>query len=1130
MKTLVIFEFVFFLFSFSFLSAAELQVEIHKIPANGLVVQKVDLDPAIRWFNLKSVGGIELRCGDVVIPSQYIVANTNHTTIQLITQFPDEFIRRSQSETLICTLNILSGDDSVAKPKLIDEIITETSEYRIRQSVKLQGGMPSRIEFLKTGRVLETHQWFDRLYHPNHNGFNVTGSTDVRLTLLAEGSLCRVIRNDVLLQGNDLPPEKAPRISYTWYYFKQHPGLVFVTADYSQPEPTEWKELHFLELHIRDGSFAEYCDLKKPTEKTKFNGSKKTLTADGAAILDGENRIAIFGSGTVMVYDGLHEFGPYILGNAHQAWIPWTETNGFQSRWIQFDTGKASIHDVSYHANVRISIPELDQTAKTWLDVARNALFYAGIIKTKEELNIFRADNNRFITIQSHHLGMLLEKTVTEKDQGVRLVALVDIPSLTLLTPPEPQSLFTVKLREKQNGKTDFVLRNLTSDCGWQSVDIVSVSQYDEQYLTFAGVPNISGGETVRLTLTVKPQYNTETKIWYDRSSISITWKDNIVLPPNLTLQSAVLPQLRLASFGTKMKGFYPQSSGIVVNNPFNENDIHWNGRYPGGWSSMPWFTVWNDADEKSKQVGLYVAAHDVNGTTKELSFHSDFQTETVQISEEYPAENLGQPNSCFAPCRIVLESYQGDWFDAALMYRDWVRRESAWYPRTKITAEGRTDTPLWMRELAIWSQHWQSEPSKMPDELRKFQIPFGVPVAVHWYGWHKNPFDNDYPHYFPTQNGFKAAVAEIQKGNDLFVMPYINGRLWDRRDRGLEDYLFTKEALTGVTKKEDGSFEFETYGSQESDGSKVELGVMCPSSDVWKNKLRELIVRLTGADKSKPGDDGNMGVKAVYVDQVAAATPVLCFDVSHGHPLGGGDWWVKSYRNIFEKIRAELPKDTMLTTECNAEPYIDLFDGYLTWHFQHNNEVPAFAAVYGGAIQMFGRHYGDGPDHVIATKIKIAESFVFGEQIGWISPHVVNEPQKYEFLKKIVALRYQFREFFYKGEMARPPKLHGNMPRITADWRFGGYPTIVTTDIVRTGAWRIPSQKKAILLFANFSDQSLENRLEFDVTELNFNPAKIKVTRYNTDGTMIDLSGFPDSLKFAAEEVFVLKIEGIDE
>jgi hypothetical protein len=574
------------------------------------------------------------------------------------------------------------------------------------------------------------------------------------------------------------------------------------------------------------------------------------------------------------------------------------------------------------------------------------------------------------------------------------------------------------------------------------------------------------------------------------------------------------------------MKGFYPRVSGIVIDQLFHQ-DFHWEHRYPSTHLSMPWYAVWNDAEEKSKRIGFYIAAHDVDASFKQQIFHVDTKNNTVSISSIYQAENCGQTNSRFTPCKIVLESYQGDWFDAAIMYRDWVRREASWYPRTKIGTEGRTDTPLWIKELAVWMQYWYKIP-KFPETFQKFQIPLKVPVGIHCYGWHQIPFDNDYPHYFPTRKGFKSAVAEIQKDNKFFVMPYINGRIWDRLDRKNEDWLFTKEALPGVAKKEDGSCLFERWGGHEAEGRKVEFGVMCPDSDIWNNKMRELIFRLSSPQDGKADDEGNLGVKAVYVDQIAGEPPVLCYDSSHGHPLGGGTWWVAAQRKIFGKIKSELPNETALTVECNAEPYIDIFDGYLTWNFQYNNQVPAFAAVYGGAVQMFGRSYGGGSDHVIAAKMKMAESFVFGEQVGWISPLIVDEPEKFDYLKKVVALRYQFREFFYKGEMVRPPKLHGNMPRITADWHFTDSPTIVTTDIVRTGAWRIPSQKTAILLFANFSDQSIENRLEFDVAELGFNPAKIKVTRYNTDGTAIDLPTFPDLLKFTAEEVFILKIECI--
>lgn len=456
--------------------------------------------------------------------------------------------------------------------------------------------------------------------------------------------------------------------------------------------------------------------------------------------------------------------------------------------------------------------------------------------------------------------------------------------------------------------------------------------------------------------------------------------------------------------------------------------------------------------------------------------------------------------------------------------HRDWVRREASWFPRDKMGPEGRTDTPRWMKELSLWAIG-SDAPDKMPEALRKFQEPLGVPAGLHWYNWHKIPFDNDYPHYFPVKDGFKSAVSEIQSGGDLFVMPYINGRLWDSRDRETEDWLFTEEALPGVTKKEDGTPYFETYRSKEKDGSKVSLGVMCPSSAVWVAKQRELIARLTRPSDGKPGDEGDMGVKGVYVDQVAAASPALCFDESHDHPSAGGTWWVLAYRKMFERIRSELPEGAMLTTECNAEPFIDLFDGYLTWHFQHDGEVPAFAAVYGGAVQMFGRAYGGGPDMVVSARMKMAESFVFGEQIGWISPHVVNDPARYDFLGKVVALRYKFRDYFYGGEMARPPKLLGDMPTVTADWHFSGRPTIVTLAVVQTGAWRKPAERSVILMFANFSDKTQENRLQVDPAEWGFESGKIKIVRHNPDGSEQKLDRLPGSVRVEAQGAFVLEV-----
>ena len=169
-----------------------------------------------------------------------------------------------------------------------------------------------------------------------------------------------------------------------------------------------------------------------------------------------------------------------------------------------------------------------------------------------------------------------------------------------------------------------------------------------------------------------------------------------------------------------------------------------------------------------------------------------------------------------------------------------------------------------------------------------------------------------------------------------------------------------------------------------------------------------------------------------------------------------------------------------MLTTECNAEPYTQVFDGYLTWHWQYDGQVPVFPAVYGGAIQMFGRAYRGGPTKDLALRMKAGQQFVYGEQIGWLDPGVIREKGNAEFLRQVVRLRHGLRRYFYAGEMARPPRLLGTMPRVTADWQWSGH-WPVTTDALLTGVWRLPKERKLVLLLVNVSDEPVQATLEFD-------------------------------------------------
>jgi hypothetical protein len=188
-----------------------------------------------------------------------------------------------------------------------------------------------------------------------------------------------------------------------------------------------------------------------------------------------------------------------------------------------------------------------------------------------------------------------------------------------------------------------------------------------------------------------------------------------------------------------------------------------------------------------------------------------------------------------------------------------------------------------------------------------------------------------------------------------------------------------------------------------------------------------------------------------------------------------------------------------MLTTECNGEPFIRWFDGYLTWHWQFDGQVPVFPAVYGGAIRMFGRAYRGGPTKDLALRMKAGQQLIFGEQLGWLDPNLIKEPANAEFFRETARLRAKLSRFFCAGEMARPPKLLGPIPMVKADWQWSGE-WWVTTDALLASAWQIPREKKLVFLFANVSDEPVTTTLRLDPQVYGRRVSKVRVHRIDSE------------------------------
>lgn len=624
---------------------------------------------------------------------------------------------------------------------------------------------------------------------------------------------------------------------------------------------------------------------------------------------------------------------------------------------------------------------------------------------------------------------------VARTNQGIAVERLLDLRENRELSVSPALPLFTLTLRE--SGSANEVVASANG--GWDGCLVESGRRLELNWTRHTNT--LLRGVSVRLTGTA------------DARASAIRWALTVTNPGTKAgVMRVVFPQVGVADLGTNGAVLFPRGPGEVQRGVWSRPFVY-QGNYPDGWCGMQFVAAYREND-----TGLYVATHDPFGGTKQLVLRSDPAVRALRVSFEHPAPDMGVPGAGFElEGEAVWQLLRGDWFDAAVIYRDWVRNHAKWWPR--LSREGRADTPRWARELGVWTMTGGA-PGECVDRVRKFREFLGIPLGFHWYNWHEVPFDNDYPHYFPTKDGFIGGVAALKRA-DVYPMPYINGRLWDSHDRGAEDFQFSSVARQAVTKKEDGSPHLEQYGSKETNGQPVSLGVMCPSTPLWRNTVSNIVIRLLG----------ECGTSSVYIDQVAAAAPKLCMDPTHGHPLGGGHWWTESYWRMLRDIRLAMPRGTMLTTECNAEPFIHCFDAYLTWHWQFDGQVPAFPAVYGGAIQTFGRAYRGGATKDLALRMKAAQQLVFGEQLGWLDPDVVKEPQNADFFRQLARIRAELSPYFYTGQMARPPRLLGDIPKLKADWQWSGE-WWVTTDAVLTGAWTLPRERRTVLLFVNAGDE----------------------------------------------------------
>ncbi len=531
-------------------------------------------------------------------------------------------------------------------------------------------------------------------------------------------------------------------------------------------------------------------------------------------------------------------------------------------------------------------------------------------------------------------------------------------------------------------------------------------------------------------------------------------WNISVSGLRNNSLTDLDFPCINLKSRGSDAF-LVPRYSGKVVKNPFDSAiDIILN--YPTGWeATMQFAAYYND------EYGLYLGTHDPDASQKKIIVKKENGGLLYCDRWIVPDKNK-KGNDYKIPGTFQLELFAGGWYEASQIYRKWVSSASKYWPTLNENRNRRQDA---LGSIAVWAYYAdQQSDDDLKNTIQKYADYMNVPIGIHWYKWNNKEFDNDYPEYFPERPGMNDLVDDLQESKRIYLMPYINGRLFDT---DLSDYL--DNGYPYATKKENGAIYYQDFNGNR-------FAVMCPTQSPWRDILVDASQQLTN----------RIGCSSVYLDQICAAGPCECMDSTHNHPLAGGHWWRDGYKQLLETIHGSIVDSVFITAEGACDYLADQVDGFLVEGWTTDNLVPAFQAVYSGKVQLFGTSTSTANYHNQSFYCKLTQAFVNGIQPGRTSAWIVSDPNAADkakpFVRRLARMRFKLKDYLSFGRMLKPTTIEGDFPQITSIWYDYGAPIEVTLSALQSAFWQNKQADKTAVILANCS---MNDNLSFS---FNFN------------------------------------------
>lgn len=406
-------------------------------------------------------------------------------------------------------------------------------------------------------------------------------------------------------------------------------------------------------------------------------------------------------------------------------------------------------------------------------------------------------------------------------------------------------------------------------------------------------------------------------------------------------------------------------------------------GMFPAAVQSQ--FLAYYDAD-----AGIYLAAEDAERGIKGVNFAPCAESAVKLLLRHYPAIEPNK-NEWRISYNTVIDFFNGDWYNAAELYRSWLNDNP---PDGLVKVKNNEKLPEWYFDsplvvtYPVQGIHDMDEAK--PNRLFPYNnaLPYLDDIAeqtesrvmaalMHWEG--TAPWAP--PYVWPPLGGEKMLrdfCDELHKRNFILGV-YCSGISYTAHSNingyNNEEIIERDGLKRFMCAPPDGGEPIsETCQAQRKSYD------MCISQDFTKRVLCDEAEKMASS-----------GLDYIQIlDQNHGGTPYFCYSDKHGHPPLPGKWMVEEMTDFLKKLKKTVGEKVLLGCESAAgEAYIgslNLSDNRFNLNYAAGRPVPLYGYIYHEYLHNFSGNSVSSLDFIDIRKspdchlMRIAHSYLAGD------------------------------------------------------------------------------------------------------------------------------------------------------